>query len=51
MSNFAKSNNKHIIMIQIPENEVQINDCEVLTQLQTGKDKYGEGLVGTAYID
>ena len=56
MSNFAKSNNKHIIMIQIPENEVQINDfekvvSEVLTQLQTGKDKYGEGLVGTAYID
>lgn len=37
-------------MIEIPQNEVQINDfekvvSEVLTQLQTGKDKYGEGLV------
>lgn len=43
-------------MIEIPQNEIQINDFEkvvdeVLTQLKTGKDKYGEGLVGTAYID
>lgn len=44
------------IMIKIPQNEVQINDYErvvneVLNQLTTGKDKYGEGLIGTAYID
>lgn len=43
-------------MIEIPQNEVQTNDydkvvIEVLTQLNTGKVKYGEGLVGTAYID
>ena len=43
-------------MIEIPQNEVQINDYEkvvneVLNQLTTGKDKYGEGLIGTAYID
>lgn len=43
-------------MIQIPQNEVQTNDYEkvvsdVLTQLTTGKDKHGEGTVGTAYID
>lgn len=47
---------KHKIMIEIPRNEVQTNDyenvvSEVLTQLTTGKDKYGEGAVGTAYID
>lgn len=43
-------------MIQIPQNNVQTNDYEnvvneVLSQLSTGKDKYGEGLIGTAYID
>lgn len=43
-------------MIQIPQNEVQTNDYEkvvsnILEQLTTGKDKYGEGSVGTAYID
>lgn len=43
-------------MIEIPVNQVQVSDYEkvvgeVLNQLTTGKDKYGEGLVGTAYID
>lgn len=43
-------------MIEIPQNEVQTSDFEkvveeVLNQLKSGKDKYGEGLVGTAYID
>lgn len=43
-------------MIEIPQNKVKISDFEkvvneVLTQLKTGKDKYGEGSVGTAYID
>ncbi|MCQ2256865.1 MAG: hypothetical protein MJZ41_02590 [Bacteroidaceae bacterium] len=43
-------------MIEIPQNEVQINDfeklvSEVLNQLITGKDKYGEAHIGTAYID
>lgn len=43
-------------MLQIPQNEVQMNDYEkvvrdVLTQLSTGKDKYGEGQIGTAYVD
>lgn len=43
-------------MIEIPVNQVQVSDYEkvvgeVLNQLTTGKDKYGEGLIGTAYID
>ncbi|MBQ0073802.1 MAG: hypothetical protein KBT34_06375 [Prevotella sp.] len=43
-------------MIEIPLNEVQMNDyenvvSEVLTQLTTGKDKHGECAIGTAYID
>lgn len=54
--NFAAQIKNIKIMIEIPQNEVQINDfdnvvTEVLAQLQTGKDKYGEGLVGTTYID
>lgn len=43
-------------MIEIPHNDVQKNDYknvvnDVLTQLSTGKDKHGEGAIGTAYID
>ena len=43
-------------MIEIPQNEVQMDDYEkvvqeVLSQLMTGKDKHGEGCIGTAYID
>ena len=43
-------------MIQIPTNEQFHSDYEivvkeVLSQLTTGCDKYGEGQVGTAYID
>lgn len=43
-------------MIEIPTNEVQRDDYEkvvqeVLSQLTTGKDKHGEGCIGTAYID
>lgn len=43
-------------MTEIQFNSVQTNDFDcvvkdVLKQLSTGKDKYGEGQVGTAYID
>lgn len=43
-------------MIQIPTNERFSSDYEavvkeVLSQLATGCDKYGEGQIGTAYID
>lgn len=43
-------------MIDIPANEVKISDYnnvmrEVLKQLATGQDKYGDGAIGTAYID
>lgn len=43
-------------MIEIPQNEVQMDDYEkvvreVLSQLMTGKDKHGEGCIDTAYID
>lgn len=43
-------------MTDIPFNSVQENDYErvvkdVLKQLTTGKDKYDEGSIGTAYID
>lgn len=43
-------------MIEIPKNEIQMDDYEkvvqeVLSQLMTGKDKHGEGSIGTAYID
>lgn len=43
-------------MIQIPFNEKMTSDYEavvndVLNQLASGKDKYGEGALGTAYID
>lgn len=58
MSNFAPSKQLklHNSMIEIPVNQVQVSDfekvvSEVLSQLTTGKDKYGEGLIGTAYID
>ena len=43
-------------MIQIPTNERFSSDYEavvkeVLSQLATGCDKYGDGQIGTAYID
>lgn len=43
-------------MTEILQNNVRANDydkivSEVLTQLNTGKDKHGEGAIGTAYID
>lgn len=46
----------HIVMIDIPTNERFDADYEtvvadVLNQLTTGCDKYGEGTIGTAYID
>ena len=53
---FCNAFSSSTIMIQIPTNEQFHSDYEivvkeVLSQLTTGCDKYGEGQVGTAYID